>query len=133
MAKESTKEPTDAERLRAVMKYNAADIVIHYHGPRYGYEKEKDEKIDIIAAEFAAPYLARITELEAENARLQSVFVPPSSSLILIAPEAASQDEMHDTAKRAAAVHDGPVIVMAHDWQSMSVDELRAHIKDVAL
>lgn len=76
----------------------------------------------------AAPYLARIAELEAENARLRSVFVPPGSSLILIAPEAASQDEMHDTAKRAADVHDGPVIVMAHDWQSMSADELRTRI-----
>lgn len=81
---------------------------------------------------FAAPHLAHIAELEAENAQLRSVFVPPGSALVLIAPEAASQDEMHDAARRATEVHDGPVILLAHDWQSIPVDELRAKIDSVA-
>lgn len=80
------------------------------------------------AAEFSKPYRDRIAELEAENAHLRSVFVPPGSALVLVAPEAASQDEMRDAANRASEVHDGPVILLAHDWQSMPIEELRVKI-----
>jgi hypothetical protein len=90
-------------------------------------------KADFSAAadEFSKPYRDRIAELEAENAQLRSVFVSPGSTLVLVAPKVASQDEMRDAANRASEAHDGPVILLAHDWQSMPIEELRAKIANV--
>lgn len=116
------KEPTDGELLHESLVRNHISLLC----PSY------DGHLDQAATEFSRPYRERIAEIEAENTRLRSVFVPPGSALILIAPETASQDEMHDATKRAAEVHDGPVIMLAHDWQSMPVDELRTKIDGVA-
>lgn len=87
--------------------------------------------IDAAAAEFSQPYRDRIAELEAENALIRAIFVPPGSALILIAPEIASQDEMFGAAERASKVHDGPVVILPHDWQSISRDEILSKLDAV--
>lgn len=51
-----------------------------------------------------------------------------TGTLVIIAPETASEEQMVESAKCASAAHDGPVIVLSHDWQAMSGDELRAEL-----
>jgi len=51
-----------------------------------------------------------------------------TGTLVVIAPEIASEEQMLEFVKSAGATHDGPVIILSHNWQAMSGDELRAEL-----
>jgi hypothetical protein len=49
-------------------------------------------------------------------------------TLVIVAPEAASEEEFTETLDRLKNAHDGPVIILSHNWRAMSGDELRAEL-----
>jgi hypothetical protein len=54
-----------------------------------------------------------------------------SGTLVLVAAQSASPREMHEAADQACAVHNGPVIVLPHNWTAMPVELVRAQLDAV--
>jgi len=48
--------------------------------------------------------------------------------LVIVAPETASEEQMSASLDRARKTHDGPVIILSHNWRAMSGDELRVEL-----
>lgn len=51
-----------------------------------------------------------------------------TGTLVIVAPPNASEEQMVESAKHAQAAHNSPVILLPHNWQVMSSDELRAEL-----
>lgn len=51
-----------------------------------------------------------------------------AGTMVIIAPETASPKELQDTVGQACAVHQGPVVVLPHNWAALPVDIIRAQL-----
>ena len=89
-----------------------------------------NKTVDIIADKSIAEIVAEHdpeSSFDASNMTL-SVGRVVTGALVIIAHETASEEQTLESLKSANATHDGPVIVLSHDWQVMSGDELRAEL-----
>jgi hypothetical protein len=51
-----------------------------------------------------------------------------TGTLVIVAAEAASVSEIEDAVIQAATVHNGPVIVLPHNWAALPVELVRAQL-----
>jgi hypothetical protein len=51
-----------------------------------------------------------------------------SGTLVLIAPQTASPNELRDSVEQVCTVHAGPVVVLPHNWAAMPVELVRAQL-----
>lgn len=51
-----------------------------------------------------------------------------TGTMVIIAPEAMSPNDLRDAVNQACAVHQGPVVVLPHGWSAMPVDIVRAQL-----
>ena len=54
-----------------------------------------------------------------------------AGTLVLVASETASPQERQEAVEQATTVHNGPVVVLAHNWQAMPVGLVRAQLDAV--
>jgi len=51
-----------------------------------------------------------------------------TGTLVLVAPEGAPEKQICETVNQAATVHNGPVVVLPHNWAAMPVELVRAQL-----
>lgn len=93
---------------------------------------DSDATVNVVANKSIADIIAEHdpdSSFDAANMTL-SVGGVIAGTLVIIAPETASEEQMLEFVKSAddARAHNGPVIILSHNWQAMSGDELRAEL-----
>lgn len=54
-----------------------------------------------------------------------------TGTLVLVVPQDVPRDELCNAVNQACAVHEGPVIVLPHNWAAMPVELVRAQLDAV--
>jgi hypothetical protein len=47
---------------------------------------------------------------------------------VLVAPETASREEIENAANALLKVHDGPFVVLPHNWSALPIETIRAQL-----
>ena len=53
-----------------------------------------------------------------------------TGTLLIVAPEVSSEEERNRIANDLSEIHDGPVLVFAHGWRTMTEEEA-SHLRDM--